>query len=413
MSKRFLAELFALCMALTLLPEAALAAENPSGKLYNTKVYWEFDAEHWTLKFSGTGSMGRGALYGEGRPWGKYLADIRTVIVGSGITSIRNCALQECENLTSVILPGTLEKIGDSAFAGCRSLQSIDMPASVTDLDHGAPGVFARCTSLRNISVSPSNPNDASYGDGALYSKDLQALLYVPLDLSGTFKVPHGVQEIGANAFAGKNLSTIILPSSITKIGMGAFSGSEVSSINIPSNVTEIGGSAFMHCDNITRFDIPASVTSIGDWAFGEMFNKEIRFFGKVPALGKNCFKGGNYSIYYPARNASWTDDVMQDYGGTNITWIPWDPYGPGTPDVPDTPDDGQLHGKISVSAVYNAEGEKVTLRVTPDPGYKLALFEVTDNDGMRPISLSDSGSTYTFLMPTYDVTVHVKFTKI
>ena len=35
------------------------------------------------------------------------------------------------------------------------------------------------------------------------------------------------------------------------------------------------------------------------------------------------------------------------------------------------------------------------------------------DNDGMRPVSLSGGGSTYTFPMPAYDVTVRAKFTKI
>lgn len=78
-----------------------------------------------------------------------------------------------------------------------------------------------------------------------------------------------------------------------------------------------------------------------------------------------------------------------------------------------DPPDDGQLHGTVTAIPTYAASGETVTLRVTPDPGYQLALLEVTDNDGTRPVSLSDGGSTYTFPMPAYDVTVHAKFTKI
>lgn len=85
---------------------------------------------------------------------------------------------------------------------------------------------------------------------------------------------------------------------------------------------------------------------------------------------------------------------------------------------IPDTPDDGQLHGEITVSAAYNAEGELVTLRATPDPGYQLASIAVTEDGGNRRVSMSGpshSGNSdiYTFAMPAYDVTVQAKFTRI
>lgn len=77
------------------------------------------------------------------------------------------------------------------------------------------------------------------------------------------------------------------------------------------------------------------------------------------------------------------------------------------------SPDDGRLHGKISVSGVYNAEGEQVTLSVTPDPGYQLNSITVAEDGGNRQVYVSGSGNSYTFAMPAYDVTVRAKFTKI
>lgn len=79
----------------------------------------------------------------------------------------------------------------------------------------------------------------------------------------------------------------------------------------------------------------------------------------------------------------------------------------------PEPPDDGQLHGKISVSGVYNAEGERVTLTVSPDPGYQLDSISVAEDGGTRRVPLSGNGNTYTFAMPPYDVTVDAKFTRI
>ena len=371
MKKRliFLTMALVLCLGLSI---SAQAAEETSGS-FGKDVVWSFDTATGKLVISGTSVMD-GWNFARDNPWEHLKDRITEVVIEEGITSvgynafegcgdltavtipdsvkvINEYAFARCTNLQAVTIPNGVETIGKYAFARCVNLQTIDIPSSVTSIEVSA---FIGCSSLVSTLPSAENTVYAAYGDGALYSKDLQVFLRVPDGLTGTFTVPHGVQEIGNNAFCNnQNLSAVILPESITKIGTGAFTGSEISSVNIPKNVTEIGHSAFMYCDQLKRICIPASVTHIEDSAFySSSINqkREICFFGNAPAFGKTCFNNSTFTAYYPANDPSWSDDVMLDYGG-KVTWIPW---GPNTGEVLTTWT--AKDGETSVS-IFDPEG--------------------------------------------------------
>ena len=56
------------------------------------------------------------------------------VFENNGSFYIENEAFKFCDSLTSISLPSTLEKIGNSCFWGCTSLTSITIPENVTEL---------------------------------------------------------------------------------------------------------------------------------------------------------------------------------------------------------------------------------------------------------------------------------------
>ena len=62
-------------------------------------------------------------------------------------------------------------------------------------------------------------------------------------------------------------------------------------------------------------------------------------------------------------------------------------------------------HGTVIADKALAAEGELVTLTVTPDEGYELATYSISVEG---PVSVSFSGNTFT--MPASDVTVSVRF---
>ena len=149
------------------------------------------------------------------------------------------------------------------------------------------------------------------------------------------------------------SLRSIELPGSLTTIREQAFRNSGLTSIDIGPNVTEIEKYAFYECDNLTSITlpeglrtvgtflcyscdnlksatIPASVTTVESRAFGSCVQLEaVYFLGDAPQIDTYAFSDIAITVnaYYPAGNPTWTEDVLQQYGG-NIAWIPNCPDG-------------------------------------------------------------------------------------
>ena len=83
-----------------------------------------------------------------------------------------------------------------------------------------------------------------------------------------------------------------------------------------------IGDSAFRFCSNMTSAVIGTGVSSMEDMAFfGCSSLNTITFLGDAPSIADNCFTGVTATVYYPADNSTWTEDVLQNYGGS-LTWV-------------------------------------------------------------------------------------------
>jgi hemin uptake protein HemP len=75
-------------------------------------------------------------------------SNLKSVTIGSGITSIGTSAFQNCSTLSSIIIPSSVTTIGTSAFTGCSTLSSIIIPSSVTTIGTSA---FYNCSSLKSV----------------------------------------------------------------------------------------------------------------------------------------------------------------------------------------------------------------------------------------------------------------------
>ena len=139
-------------------------------------------------------------------------------------------------------------------------------------------------------------------------------------------ELPDTLVFIGGEAFTGcYGLTSVTIPGSVTEIDLGAFAGCEnLETVALSEGLRIIGDSAFDFCPALTEITIPSTVTEMGEYAFsGETgLEKTIHFTGNSPQFGDNAFYEIVATVYYPADNATWTSEVMQDYGGT-IIWAP------------------------------------------------------------------------------------------
>ena len=229
--------------------------------------------------------------------------------VPGSVTRIGNSAFCDCNNLTSITIPASVTNIGNSAFWGCRSLTEITIPASVTDIGHSA---FDVCSNLTGIWVDGNNPNYSSDSAGVLLNKDQTVLIRAPGALSGEYYVPGSVTVIGSSAFSiCESLTSVTIPDGVTDFYEHAFSDcSSLTNINIPDGVTSIGYGVFWGCSSLTSVKIPNSVTTIGFLAFSDCSSlTKINIPESVTSIDEFAFEGCSRltDVYYGGTEEQWT----------------------------------------------------------------------------------------------------------
>ena len=318
---------------------------------------WSFDAATGTLAISGSG-----ATWPDYFPWDELRADIRKVVVGTGVTSIggatmENGAFQDCVNLTQVSLPEGLTFLGGRSFQNCDSLTEVTLPASLTEVHQGG---FGDCDSLQRILVAEGSETFTSV-NGVLYSKDMTKLYICPGAKSGSFTVPDSVTAFGWRPFWGcRKLTEIRIPDTVSDLGNNTFQFcTSLKEVNIPRSATQLPISCFYGCTSLEEIVIPANITSLFGYTFTDCPSlKYVLFEGSAPGfeIGPNVFGDDTATVYYPSYDSSWYEDLRSQMG-SSVTWVPYS----GAPQVIRQPEavDVKLGEKacFSVFAVGNNLG--------------------------------------------------------
>ncbi|MCQ2346072.1 MAG: leucine-rich repeat protein [Paludibacteraceae bacterium] len=149
------------------------------------------------------------------------------------VCSIDSAAFSDAVNLTSVILPASLQSIRSDAFSGCTGLTFVSFPQCMREI-----------------------------GDFAFYS--CSNLLYISL--------PDSLTTIGRYAFANcKAVSSLSFGNNITTIGDFAFqSCSHLSSVFFPESLLHIGRAVFEHCYALSQISLPQHLLKIDKYAFAD-----------------------------------------------------------------------------------------------------------------------------------------------
>lgn len=223
------------------------------------------------------------------------------------VTEIGERALQR-ENITEVILPESITKIGCKAFYMTKSLQKINFPKSLRAIEQQAfygsgltevnilgataignaaflsctkmttltiPNVtflgtmcFRHCSQLKTVTV-PVSANIGKSCDASLKDYNLLFDLFKDRNLKIYYENNSGNVAFG-DCY---NLTEAILQDGITTVpeAMFSFCG-DLKNITIPASVKSVQDDAFRRCLSLTSMNIP-EVESIGNSAFLECWN--------------------------------------------------------------------------------------------------------------------------------------------
>ena len=286
-----------------------------------------------------------------GKPTPAYITGIKEVgypevfevpnkLLGHPVVGIDAQAFMNLPKLKKVILPKTIEVIGDQAFAQCPLLTEVVVKGELKSvgndilLDTGWLDIHSKdeFITFGNF-LYKYNKKDLT--DFILKSEDDKRIgeeeskyVYIPSGVntfaSGAFSnqqhligvemptistsiekslfqncvnletvVLNNVTSIESDAFSGcYKLSSIDLKN-VTFIGNAAFKSTAIETVSFNDNITSIGKSVFENCTKLSTINVPNNVTSIGDDAFaGDISLKHIKLSDNVREIGNRAFKG-------------------------------------------------------------------------------------------------------------------------
>ena len=259
------------------------------------------------------------------------------------VAGIENAAFSGCW-LTSVVVPKSVESMGNGVFSGCSSLKSITLPfvgakrysasdsyqqpfgyifgtsgysggtetrqfylagsssgveeyyyipsglkeVVITDIKYLPFYAFGNCKNIESVRI-PNNvekTNTSSFlncsGLNRLNSSEV-----------GNFVVPDSLITVGKYMFYGcTSMEKLVLPKKLNGIENSAFDGcTGLKSVAIPNSVVTIGESAFANCSNLASVVIPNSVTKINEAAFAYSGLTSVILPNSLRIISNSCFE--------------------------------------------------------------------------------------------------------------------------
>lgn len=259
-----------------------------------------------------------------------------TYEIRPGTRLIAKGAFEGCENLQEILLPETIEYVGEDAFAGtafynnsenwendvlvlgdllikvsenytgvleveegiqtiadgaakgCTNLKEVVVPESMVHIGENA---FLDCTNLKKVTLGK---NVETLGRGPFFQCDLLTEILVNEE-NIHFEVVDGIlfdEEFTAVVKCPQQLSgQVLLPETVSVIQAYAFAGCEnLKRVILSDNCVFLGYMAFSECESLSNLTIPPKMEYIDHYAFTGAMLEEIMIPDHVKYLGKGAF---------------------------------------------------------------------------------------------------------------------------
>ena len=194
-------------------------------------------------------------------------------VVEIGVNAFNMLSIDHFDDeLTSVIIPDTVKRIGEFAFCGAQ-IKEIVIPDSVEEID----SFCFTYSDLERIRV----------GSGV---KKLDAVFDKCNKLTSAI-LSEGIEEIEYTFSYCPLLETVQLPSTLVKIGEFSFVDcTSLKTVILQNNLEIIDRLAFDGCSSLESIVLPDSLKEIGDYAFRETGLKKIVIPDNVEIIANGCF---------------------------------------------------------------------------------------------------------------------------
>ena len=251
-----------------------------------------------------------------------YCTSMTELEIPGGVQNFGSGVFANCTSLKRVYISEGIDAVGDSMFYNCGNLAWISIPTSIEEIGSRA---FLNCAGLKCVSYEGTedewncitiwdlndvlNTVDFQFGvDTSIFSyqENIDGTVTITgcLKKSGEVVIPDYIYEmpvksIGANAFYGSRVTSIVFPKylesvyanafeacygltdilcpdSLRLISTAAFSNCvNLKNVVLNEGLSEIGAYAFEGCASLKQITIPSTVTTIRDFAFSYSYALE------------------------------------------------------------------------------------------------------------------------------------------
>ena len=202
----------------------------------------------------------------------------RTTVIPNTVTRIGNAAFAGDVWMTGIVIPQSVTAMGNQAFAGCTHMTRLVIPASVTSIGENA---FYVCSRLESIKVEAGNTVYDSRNDCNAIIETVSNKLIIGCKNT---HIPNTVKIIDTNAFSSRyGLTSVIVPNSVTDIYDFAFADCpDLTSIELPKSLVSFGRYTLDGSTNITRIICRATFPPFAEYLW---------YYNKTNAEGVSCYK--------------------------------------------------------------------------------------------------------------------------
>ena len=264
---------------LFLLPFSLAMADTITGQCGDS-LYWSFDTETLHLDLTGKGKMNLNKY----SAWTTEDITIQSIGFSDNITSIDSYAFEE-QALTEVVIPASVKKFGNRAFANNLSLLRFeyngDGYCEIGDMIlyncknlryfKGATKMLAYNDALDTVIITYgyalTNFYERTYIDNTLaYDTRLSGKYDERPKKIKTFFFPSQIEVIGDYLLCNAvDLSGIVIPNKTKTIGKSSFlnCSSLDSLVFMGEGIESIGDSAFCHCTQLAKISLQDTLPPI------------------------------------------------------------------------------------------------------------------------------------------------------
>ncbi len=231
-------------------------------------------------------------------PWNHAL-NLKTIIVGEGVTYIGNYLFYKCE-IEDLVLPNSLTSFGESPFYEC-TIKNLTIPISLNATWLDEHPAFYDVYGIKKVDFTLGSGcgfNYAAYEDMNCWYQHTP--WYQCRDTLKEINFAEGIKSIGSDAFRELHVTSLVIPNSVESLGNHAFFNmKELSSLTIPITLDSVGSTkypAFNQDYNITELRYTAGTNGIGHdysdtvpfWNYSFNNGFTVRFDIGIDYIGTN-----------------------------------------------------------------------------------------------------------------------------